>query len=162
MRSSLVKDGVTRATQRSLLKATGLSNEDLKKPLIGVVNSFNEVNPGHVHLREIAEEVKLGIAAAGGVGLEFPVIALCDGIAILLDGRITFAGTAGELADRLGTCYSVRIKTNLGLEEFEVEDIEKELPAILRACREKNAAIKDIQVDRGSLERHFVRITKGE
>lgn len=82
MRSSLVKDGVTRATQRSLLKATGLSNEDLKKPLIGVVNSFNEVNPGHVHLREIAEEVKLGIAAAGGVGLEFPVIALCDGIAM--------------------------------------------------------------------------------
>ena len=51
MRSSQVKDGVTRATQRSLLKATGLSNEDLKKPLIGVVNSFNEVNPGHVHLR---------------------------------------------------------------------------------------------------------------
>ena len=75
MRSSLVKDGVTRATQRSLLKATGLSNEDLKKPLIGVVNSFNEVNPGHVHLREIAEEVKLGIAAAGGVGLE-PVCAI--------------------------------------------------------------------------------------
>ena len=82
MRSSQVKDGVTRATQRSLLKATGLSNEDLKKPLIGVVNSFNEVNPGHVHLREIAEEVKLGIASAGGVGMEFPVIALCDGIAM--------------------------------------------------------------------------------
>ena len=67
-----------------------------------------------------------------------------------------------SLADRLGTCYSVRIKTNLGLEEFEVEDIEKELPTILRTCREKNAAIKDIQVDRGSLEWHFVRITKGE
>ncbi len=82
MRSSQVKDGVTRATQRSLLKATGLSNEDLKKPLIGVVNSFNEVNPGHVHLREISQEVKLGIAAAGGVGVEFPVIALCDGIAM--------------------------------------------------------------------------------
>ena len=82
MRSSQVKDGVTRATQRSLLKATGLSNEDLKKPLIGVVNSFNEVNPGHVHLREIANEVKLGIASAGGVGMEFPVIALCDGIAM--------------------------------------------------------------------------------
>ena len=82
MRSSQVKDGVTRATQRSLLKATGLSNEDRKKPLVGVVNSFNEVNPGHVHLREIAESVKLGIASKGGVGLEFPVIALCDGIAM--------------------------------------------------------------------------------
>lgn len=90
------------------------------------------------------------------------VESLCDGIAILLDGRIAFAGTVGELADRLGTRYSVRIKTNLGVEEFEVEDIERELPAVLRSCREKNAAIKDIQVDRGSLERHFVRITKGE
>ena len=82
MRSSQVKDGVIRSTQRSLLKATGMSDEDLKKPLIGIVNSFNEVNPGHVHLREIAEEVKIGIASAGGVGLEFPAIALCDGIAM--------------------------------------------------------------------------------
>lgn len=82
MRCSQVKDGVIRSTQRSLLKATGLSDEDLKKPLIGIVNSFNEVNPGHVHLREIAEEVKIGIASAGGVGLEFPAIALCDGIAM--------------------------------------------------------------------------------
>lgn len=82
MRSSQIKEGVTRATQRSLLKATGLSSEDLKKPLIGVVNSFNEVNPGHIHLREITAEVKLGIASAGGVGLEFPAIALCDGIAM--------------------------------------------------------------------------------
>lgn len=82
MRSSLVKDGVTRATQRSLLKATGLSDEDLKKPLIGIVNSFNEVNPGHIHLRDICDAVKLGVASKGGVGMEFPVIAICDGIAM--------------------------------------------------------------------------------
>ena len=82
MRSSLVKDGVTRATQRSLLKATGLSDEDLQKPLIGIVNSFNEVNPGHIHLRELCDAVKIGIASKGGVGMEFPVIAICDGIAM--------------------------------------------------------------------------------
>lgn len=82
MRSDLVKSGVTRAAQRSLLKATGLSEEDLKKPLIGVVNSFNELVPGHVHLRDLTEEVKKGIHAKGGVAREFPAIALCDGIAM--------------------------------------------------------------------------------
>lgn len=82
MRSNQVKVGYERSTQRSLLKATGLSDADLAKPLIGVVNSFNEINPGHVHLNDIAYEVKLGISAAGGTPMEFPAIALCDGIAM--------------------------------------------------------------------------------
>lgn len=82
MRSDLVKQGFQRATQRSLLKATGLSNNDLSKPLVGVVNSFNEINPGHVHLNDLVQNIKLGIAAQGGTALEFPVIALCDGIAM--------------------------------------------------------------------------------
>lgn len=82
MRSNQVKVGYERSTQRSLLKATGLSDADLAKPLIGVVNSFNEINPGHVHLRDLAQEVKLGVSSAGGTPLEFPAIALCDGIAM--------------------------------------------------------------------------------
>lgn len=82
MRSDMVKEGYKRSTQRSLLKATGLSDEDLKKPLVGVVNSFNEINPGHVHMNELSYEVKLGVSAAGGTPLEFPAIALCDGIAM--------------------------------------------------------------------------------
>ncbi|MDI9519769.1 MAG: dihydroxy-acid dehydratase [Bacillota bacterium] len=82
MRSNQVKVGFERSTQRSLLKATGLSDADLAKPLIGVVNSFNEINPGHVHLRDLAQEVKLGVSSAGGTPLEFPAIALCDGIAM--------------------------------------------------------------------------------
>ncbi|SKC86116.1 dihydroxy-acid dehydratase [Maledivibacter halophilus] len=82
MRSDQVKSGYKRATQRSLLKATGLSDEDLKKPLVGIVNSFNEVNPGHVHLNEITDMVKLGVSSEGGTPVEFPVIALCDGIAM--------------------------------------------------------------------------------
>lgn len=80
--SKQIKDGVERACQRSLLKATGLTNADLSKPLIGVVNSFNEINPGHIHLREISQAVKIGIASKGGVAVEFPVIAVCDGIAM--------------------------------------------------------------------------------
>lgn len=82
MRSNQVKVGYERSTQRSLLKATGLSDEDLAKPLIGVVNSFNEINPGHCHLNDLAQEVKLGVSAAGGTPLEFPTIAICDGIAM--------------------------------------------------------------------------------
>jgi dihydroxy-acid dehydratase len=82
MISDLVKTGYEKAGPRGLFKATGLCNEDLKKPLIGVVNSFNEIVPGHIHLNDIAYKVKLGVTAAGGTPLEFPAIAICDGIAM--------------------------------------------------------------------------------
>lgn len=86
MISDQLKKGLTRSCHRSLLKATGLSNEELKKPLIGVVNSFNEIVPGHVHLNDITYHVKLGVTAAGGTPLEFPAIALCDGMAMNHEG----------------------------------------------------------------------------
>lgn len=86
MRSDELKKGIFRANQRSLLKAAGLGEKDIKKPLIGVVNSFNEIVPGHTHLRELAECVKLGISAAGGTPLEFPAIAVCDGMAMNHEG----------------------------------------------------------------------------
>ena len=82
MRSDVVKKGATRCAHRSLFYANGFGPEDLKKPLVGVCNSFNEIVPGHIHLREIAEAAKLGVAAAGGTPLEFPAIAVCDGIAM--------------------------------------------------------------------------------
>ncbi len=82
MRSDIVKKGSTRAAHRSLFYAMGYRPEDLEKPLIGVVNSFNEIIPGHIHLRDIAEAAKLGIAAAGGTPVEFPAIGICDGIAM--------------------------------------------------------------------------------
>lgn len=56
----------------------GYSDEDLQKPLIGICNAFNEIIPGHIHLRDIAEAVKLGVAAAGGTPIEFPSIGVCD------------------------------------------------------------------------------------
>lgn len=82
MKSNDIKMGVEKAPHRSLLKAIGLTNEEIKKPLIGIVNSFNEIVPGHIHLNSITEAVKRGVLMSGGTPLEFPSIAVCDGIAM--------------------------------------------------------------------------------
>ena len=82
MRSEEVKLGSTRAAHRSLFYAMGYTEEDLKKPLIGVVNAQNEIIPGHMNLDQIAKAVKHGILAAGGTPIEFPAIGICDGIAM--------------------------------------------------------------------------------
>lgn len=82
MRSDAIKKGPSRASHRSLLYALGMTESEMKKPFIGVVNSFNEVVPGHIHLRTLADAVKDGIRNAGGVPFEFPAIAVCDGIAM--------------------------------------------------------------------------------
>ncbi|CUX77457.1 Dihydroxy-acid dehydratase [Thermococcus chitonophagus] len=78
----MVKRGIERAPHRSLFKAMGLTDEELDRPLIGIANSFNELIPGHIHLRKIAEAVKAGIRMAGGTPLEFNTIGICDGIAM--------------------------------------------------------------------------------
>ncbi|MCI9482682.1 MAG: dihydroxy-acid dehydratase, partial [Oscillibacter sp.] len=82
MRSDVVKKGVPAAPNRSLLYALGYTKEELERPLIGVVCSYNEIVPGHMNLDKIAEAVKAGIRAAGGTPVEFPAIAVCDGIAM--------------------------------------------------------------------------------
>jgi len=81
-RSDIIKEGAANAPKRALLKAMGYTDSQMKKPFIGVVNSFNEVVPGHIHLREIARAVKDGILAAGGTPFEFNTIAVCDGLAM--------------------------------------------------------------------------------
>ena len=106
MRSDVVKKGSTRTAHRTLFHAMGYSDEDLQKPLIGVVNAFNEIIPGHMHLREIAEAVKLGIAAAGGTPIEFPAIGICDGIAMGHDGM------KYPLASRELICDSIEAVAN--------------------------------------------------
>lgn len=103
MRSDVIKKGLERAPHRSLLKALGLVESELERPLIGVVNSFNEVVPGHVHLREISEAVKSGVRMAGGTPFEFPTIAVCDGIAM------GHAGMKYSLASRELIADSVEI-----------------------------------------------------
>ncbi len=82
MNSDRVKKGFDRIPHRSLFKAMGYTDEELKKPLIGVVNAHNEVIPGHIHLDDIAKAVKAGVLAAGGTPMEFPSIGICDGIAM--------------------------------------------------------------------------------
>jgi dihydroxy-acid dehydratase len=81
LRSSIITQGVDRATHRSLFYSMGWHPGHLKKPLVAVVNSFNELMPGHVHLQPLCQAIKLGIAEAGGTPLEFPCIAVCDGLA---------------------------------------------------------------------------------
>jgi len=86
LRSSDVKEGPERAPHRSLLRATGLGDDDFGKPFIGVANSYSEVVPGHIHLRQLAEQVKMGIREGGGVPFEFNTIAVDDGIAMGHEG----------------------------------------------------------------------------
>ncbi|MBQ8087367.1 MAG: dihydroxy-acid dehydratase [Clostridia bacterium] len=82
MQSDFIKQGVERAPNRSLLYALGLTDEEIRRPIIGVVSSYNEIVPGHMNIDKIAEAVKAGVRAAGGTPIEFPAIAVCDGIAM--------------------------------------------------------------------------------
>ncbi len=82
MRSDIMKKGVERAPHRSLLKACGYTDDEIMRPIIGIANSFNEIIPGHVHLRQVVEAVKAGVRMAGGTPVEFGSIGVCDGIAM--------------------------------------------------------------------------------
>lgn len=82
LRSDLMKKGVSKAPHRALLKALGLTDEEIGKPLVGIANSFNEIVPGHIGLNAISEAVKAGVELAGGTPLEFNTIGICDGLAM--------------------------------------------------------------------------------
>ena len=82
MKSDAVKKGIATAPQRSLFNALGLTEEELQKPLVGIVSSYNEIVPGHMNIDKIVEAVKLGVAMEGGTPIVFPAIAVCDGIAM--------------------------------------------------------------------------------
>ena len=86
MRSQKMTKGLEKAPHRSLLYALGMTREEMRRPLIGVVNAANEVVPGHIHLNKITEAVKAGIRMAGGTPMEFPAIAVCDGLAMNHEG----------------------------------------------------------------------------
>ena len=86
MKSDNIKKGIQRAPHRSLLRACGVEDEDFEKPFIGIANSFTDIVPGHIHLRDLVEFVKEGIIAAGGVPFEFDTMAICDGISMNHEG----------------------------------------------------------------------------
>ncbi len=101
MNSDRIKEGVGRAPHRSLLKATGLTNDQIRKPIIGIVNSFNEIVPGHIHLQTIARAVKDGVLASGGTPLEFNTIGICDGIAMGHEGMKYSLASRELIADSI-------------------------------------------------------------
>ena len=99
MKSDAVKTGVQQAPHRSLFNALGFTREELEKPLVGIVSSYNEIVPGHMNLDKIVEAVKLGVAMAGGVPRVFPAIAVCDGIAMGHEGMKYSLVTRDLIAD---------------------------------------------------------------
>ena len=99
IRSDQMKAGLDRLPHRALLRALGLTEEELQRPIIGVVNSQNEIIPGHVHLDQIAEAVKAGIRMAGGTPVEFPAIGVCDGIAMNHEGMFFSLPSREHIAD---------------------------------------------------------------
>jgi dihydroxy-acid dehydratase len=96
-----MKAGCERAPQHSLLKANGLTDKQIERPLVGIVNSFNEIVPGHIHLNQIARAVKDGVLAAGGTPLEFNTIGVCDGIAMGHEGMKYSLCTREIIADSI-------------------------------------------------------------
>lgn len=134
MRSDVVKKGITRTAHRTLFHAMGYSDDDLSKPLIGVVDAFNEIIPGHIHLRDIAQAVKLGVSAAGGTPIEFPAIGICDGIAM------GHSGMRYPLASRELICDSIEAVANA--HAFDglvlIPNCDKIVPGMLMAAGRLN------------------------
>ncbi len=101
MRSDTVKKGIARTPHRALLKAVGVTDEDFKKPFIGIANAWNDIVPGHKHLRELAGHIKQGVREAGGVPFEFGVIGICDGIAMGHEGMFYSLPSREVVADSI-------------------------------------------------------------
>ncbi len=134
MYSDIVKKGVEKSPHRSLFKAAGYTDEEIKRPLIAVVSAKNEVIPGHVHLDKIAEAVKAGIRMAGGTPVEYPAIGVCDGIAM---GHV---GMKYSLASRELIADSVEAMTIAhGFDALVlIPNCDKIVPAMLMAAARLN------------------------
>ena len=134
MRSDLMKKGLERAPHRSLFKAMGYTDEEISRPLIGVVNSANEIIPGHIHLDLITQDVKAGIRMSGGTPVEFPVIGVCDGIAM------GHAGMKYSLASRELIADSIEIMATA--HPFDalvfIPNCDKIIPGMLMAALRLN------------------------
>jgi dihydroxy-acid dehydratase len=134
MRSCQMKAGLEKAPHRSLLKALGLTDEEIQQPIIGVINSFNEVVPGHKHLREIAEAVKTGVRMAGGTPLEFPTIAVCDGLAMNHEGMKYSLASRELIADSVEIMAMAHAFDALVF----IPNCDKVVPGMLMACARLN------------------------
>ena len=134
MNSEHVREGVQSAPHRSLFNALGYTKEEMKKPMIGVVCSYNEIVPGHINLDKIAEAIKMGIAEAGGMPVEFPAIAVCDGIAMGHTGMKYSLVTRDLIAD--STECMARAHQFDGL--VMIPNCDKNVPGLLMAAARVN------------------------
>lgn len=134
MKSQRIKNGIDAAPQRALLNALGLTEEEMKKPLVGIVSSKNDIVPGHMNLDKIVEAVKLGVAMAGGVPMVFPAIAVCDGIAMGHEGMKYSLVTRDLIADSTEAMAIAHAFDALVM----VPNCDKNVPGLLMAAARIN------------------------
>ena len=134
MRSDAVKKGIAQAPQRSLMRALGLTEEEMKKPLVGIVSSYNEIVPGHMNLDKITEAVKMGVAMAGGTPIVFPAIAVCDGIAMGHIGMKYSLVTRDLIADSTECMAMAHLFDTLVC----IPNCDKNVPGLLMAAARVN------------------------
>ncbi|MDD3520940.1 MAG: dihydroxy-acid dehydratase [Actinomycetota bacterium] len=171
MRSDLMKDGIARLPHRSIFRALGLTGEEIKRPIIGVANSFNELIPGHIHLNSIVEAVKAGIRIAGGTPMEFCTIGVCDGVAMNHKGMKYSLATRELIADSI---ESVCIAHPFDAIVF-VPNCDKIIPGMLMAALRLNipsivvsggpmltGKYKDADIDYSTCYEAIGKFSKGE
>ncbi|MGI6468111.1 MAG: dihydroxy-acid dehydratase [Syntrophomonadaceae bacterium] len=134
MKSNTIKLGLEKAPHRSLFRAIGLTDEEIKRPLIGIVNSHNDIVPGHINLDKIGEAVKAGVRLAGGTPLEFQTIAVCDGIAMNHLGMKYSLGSRELIADAVEVMAVAHAFDGLVF----VPNCDKVVPGMLMAAARLN------------------------
>ena len=134
MRSDAVRKGVQCAPQRSLLHALGMTDEEISKPMIGIVSSYNEIVPGHMNIDKIVEAVKTGVAMAGGNPIVFPAIAVCDGIAMGHQGMKYSLVTRDLIADSTEAMAMAHAFDALVM----IPNCDKNVPGLLMAAARLN------------------------
>ncbi|GAV22464.1 dihydroxy-acid dehydratase [Carboxydothermus pertinax] len=134
MPSNLIKKGISKAPHRSLLKALGITDSEMSRPFIGVVHSFSEIVPGHLHLRTVVDAVKSGVRNAGGVPFELPVIGVCDGIAMNHEGMKYSLASRELIADSV----EVMVKAHQFDALVFVPNCDKIVPGMLIAAMRLN------------------------
>jgi dihydroxy-acid dehydratase len=134
MRSDLMKKGLEKAPHRSLFKALGMTDEEIRRPMIGIANSANEIIPGHMHLDKIVEAVKAGIRLAGGTPIEFCTIGVCDGIAMNHEGMKYSLSSREIIADSIEIMAVAHPFDGLVL----VPNCDKVVPGMLMAALRVN------------------------
>jgi dihydroxy-acid dehydratase len=146
MRSDQVKKGLDKAPSRSLLRASGVTSDDMQKPFIGIANSWNEVVPGHIHLNKLVDEVKRGIVEAGGVPFVFGVPAVCDGIAMGHSGMRYSLPSRETIAD----CVEIMDNAHMFDGWVGITNCDKVTPGMLMAAGRLD--IPAIMVTGGAME----------